>query len=77
MISKECEGWNKKAKIQNTKSFVSTFHKEPKNYQEVEEWVNSMIAESEKQPLSRGTIEQYDALGLLHDRYKLVGFVQR
>lgn len=37
------EGWNRKAKIQNIKMFISHFKRQPKDYLEVQAWIHTMI----------------------------------
>jgi hypothetical protein len=41
------EGWNQFARETNTKSFIQEFGREPKNYEEVRNWVNAAVAEVE------------------------------
>ncbi|KGP59365.1 hypothetical protein NP92_14515 [Anoxybacillus gonensis] len=42
------EEWNRRAKIQNTKMFVQIMKRQPENYQEVLNWVYSLIPENEE-----------------------------
>ena len=35
--------WNRRAKVSNTKAFVEKFDRQPKDYDEVLEWVYSLI----------------------------------
>lgn len=42
------EEWNRRAKIQNTKMFIQIMKRQPKNYQEVLDWVYSLIPENEE-----------------------------
>lgn len=45
------EEWNERAKEQNTKMFVQIMKRQPKNYQEVSNWVQLLIPEkAENQP---------------------------
>lgn len=41
LAEKSAEEWNAQAKTMNTKAFVETFGRNPVNYQEVKDWVNS------------------------------------
>lgn len=34
--------WNMRAREQNTKVFIRTFHRNPKDYEEVRAWLDSM-----------------------------------
>lgn len=45
----ELDKWNSKAKEQNTKEFIKAFNRQPKDYNEVLEWVNELIENAKKQ----------------------------
>lgn len=40
------EGWNQFAQETNTKSFIQQFGREPKDYEEVRNWVNAAVAKA-------------------------------
>lgn len=48
------EGWNAKAELINTKSFIRMTGKLPANYSVVREWVSSLISDTEKAPAVTG-----------------------
>ena len=45
----ELDKWNSKAKEQNTKEIIKAFNRQPKDYNEVLEWVNELIENAKKQ----------------------------
>lgn len=40
------EGWNQFAQEINTKSFIQEFGREPRDYEEVRNWVNAAVAKA-------------------------------
>lgn len=53
------EGWNQFAQEINTKSFIQHFGREPKDYEEVRNWVNAAVAKAnELYPISDEEPEQ-------------------
>lgn len=47
--------WNRKAKISNTKAFVETFGRDPKDYEEALSWVYSIVEDCKKKAIEAGT----------------------
>lgn len=45
----ELDKWNSKAKEQNTNAFIKAFNRQPKDYNEVLEWVNKLIENAKSQ----------------------------
>ena len=53
------EGWNQFARETNTKSFIHEFGREPRDYEEIRNWVSAKVAKAnELFPLSDEEPEQ-------------------
>lgn len=53
------EGWNQFARETNTKAFIQHFGREPKDYEEVRNWVNAAVTKAnELYPISDKEPEQ-------------------
>lgn len=63
----EDKEWHKLAEQLNTESFISAFHREPQNYNEVLLWVYEIVATIPKTSISQTLLDQYDSLGVPHD----------